>query len=161
MNWEKWWAVKRVLLYSLVLQHSLSFLYLPPLSFLHTFPRSAVFLHFFSSALEHDGLIQGVLLPWRCLAWYRLGLWGIFFHVFFFFFLLLSSPLPGLMGKNKTQIRQESQQKKEGGNGGVWNCKPRQEKWASIWGTLEQLQNRWEGMDQRSKGYWVSKWELT
>lgn len=86
-----------------------SFICVLSLSFLHTLPRSAVFLHFFSSAVERDGLFQGVLLPWRCLAWYRLGLWSMrhFLSCLFFCFLLPSSPLPGLMGKNKTQIRQE------------------------------------------------------
>lgn len=38
--------------------------------------------------MEHDGLFQGVMLPWRCLARYRLGRLRHFLFISFLFFFL-------------------------------------------------------------------------
>lgn len=59
---------------------------------------------FFLSAVKHDGLFQGVMLPWRCLARYRLGRLRHFLSFTLFFLWSTSSIREGRGGRvEKTQ----------------------------------------------------------
>lgn len=95
--------------------------------------------------MEHDGLFQGVMLPWRCLARYRLGRLRHFLFISFLFFFLPPIQFQaegGEIKKKKKQPRSDGEGKWETEreresviNGFVHNADVRgtdeQEKWPS------------------------------
>lgn len=66
--------------------------------------------------MEHDGLFQGVMLPWRCLARYRLGRLRHFLFISFLFFFLPPIQFQaegGEIKKKKKQPRSDGEGKWE------------------------------------------------